>query len=212
MEYEVKITYKHIKRLYLRVKDNCILISAPFFTSKKTIDKMINDNKDFIEKNIYRQEIRKDNNLINFNDVVNILNNNYQIMLTNGKEKITEHFIFLHDNQDLRIKIKKLFKNRLYETMCDLTNYYFKLMGFNGNIPVIKIKDTKTKWGSYNKRNHELDYASELMFKDDECRTYLVVHELSHLVYYNHSHDFYNLVSKYCPDYKRIKNKLNGRN
>ena len=31
---------------------------------------------------------------------------------------------------------------------------------------------------------------------------YVVIHELSHLKYMNHSKDFWNMVGKYMPDYK----------
>ena len=81
-------------------------------------------------------------------------------------------------------------------------------MSLQCEFPKIIIKDVKSKWGSYNKIKHEIIYASELMFYDEEVITYIIVHELSHILEFNHSKNFYDVVSKYCPNYKQIKNKL----
>ena len=35
-----------------------------------------------------------------------------------------------------------------------------------------------------------------------EARDYVVVHELAHLRYMNHSKQFYALIEQYMPDYK----------
>ena len=37
---------------------------------------------------------------------------------------------------------------------------------------------------------------------------YVIVHELSHFIHFNHSKEFWNLVNKYCPRYKQIKKEL----
>lgn len=42
----------------------------------------------------------------------------------------------------------------------------------------------------------------------DEAVDYVVVHELAHLAYMNHSRDFYALIEKYMPDYRRRKKLL----
>lgn len=41
----------------------------------------------------------------------------------------------------------------------------------------------------------------------------IIVHELCHLKYKNHSKEFYELVSKYIPNYKDIDKwlKINGK-
>ena len=74
--------------------------------------------------------------------------------------------------------------------------------------PKITIKDVKSKWGSYNKVKHEIIYSSELIFKDQSLYSYLVVHELAHILEFNHSSRFYDIVSKYCPNYKVLRKML----
>ena len=43
-----------------------------------------------------------------------------------------------------------------------------------------------------------------------KCLDYVIVHELSHLVYANHSKDFWNLVSVLVPNYKELRKELNN--
>ena len=45
----------------------------------------------------------------------------------------------------------------------------------------------------------------ELMKKPIYCLDYVIMHELSHLIYANHSKDFWSLVGENCPEYKKIK-------
>lgn len=46
------------------------------------------------------------------------------------------------------------------------------------------------------------------MLYPEAARDYVVVHELSHLVYMNHSKDFYRLIERYMPDYKERRKLL----
>ena len=48
----------------------------------------------------------------------------------------------------------------------------------------------------------------ELIKLDIKYLDYVIVHELSHLIYPNHSKDFWNVVSKYCPNYKIYRKEM----
>ena len=49
----------------------------------------------------------------------------------------------------------------------------------------------------------------QLAKKEEKVIEYVVLHEMCHLVYMNHSKQFWNLLEKYMPEYKIYKNKLN---
>ena len=160
---KVLVTYKKIKYCHLRVKDGTICISAPFNASKERINKMINDNMDFINKQLAKQQQKaQENSLISCGQNIQILNNSYQIVATIGKIKVTEHFIFVLENNDIKGQIKILFKQQLWEYMYNLTKKYFQLMNYSCPFPKIVIKDVKSKWGSYDKIKHEIIYSSNM--------------------------------------------------
>ena len=211
MKYEIIITKKKVKYLRMKVKDGKVLISSPFGVSKDRIDKFILDNQDFIKKSLVKQQIKKEKEAINYNDEIIILNKKYQVLETYLTSKVTEHFIFIKQGLDIKKEIKRLFKNELLIKLTELTKYYFYNMSFTCEFPSIIIKDVKSKWGSYWKDKHKIEYSSNLLFKDERTYHYLVVHELAHIIEFNHSSKFYDIVKMYCPNYKQLRNELKGR-
>lgn len=77
--------------------------------------------------------------------------------------------------------------------------YYCRLTG--GNYARITIRDQKTRWGSCSSTG-TLSFNYRLMFAPPRVLDYVVVHELCHLTYMNHSRDFWNLVGAVMPEYK----------
>lgn len=71
----------------------------------------------------------------------------------------------------------------------------------------VRIKKIKYAWGSCSsKKNITINMC--LAKKDEKIIKYVVLHEMCHLIYMNHSKDFWNLVHKHMPKYKEYKNKL----
>ena len=208
MEYNIEVTYKRVKYLRMNVKDGKVLISVPFRTSKQVIEKFVKDNIDFIDKSLAKQQIIKEKRTININDTIVIFNNSYTILPISTKAKLTDHYIFVKEDLDINKQIKSLFKKQLLDKLTEITKYYYSIMPLNCTFPKITIKDVKSKWGSYNKVKHEIIYSSELIFKDQSLYSYLVVHELAHILEFNHSSRFYDIVSKYCPNYKVLRKML----
>ena len=68
----------------------------------------------------------------------------------------------------------------------------------------------KTRWGTCNINKKRIWINLQLVQKDIDCLEYIIVHELTHLVEKNHNKRFYNIVEKYCPNYKQIQRKLNS--
>ena len=72
---------------------------------------------------------------------------------------------------------------------------------------VVVIKKLKTAWGKCNSKG-KITINPDLMKYDQRVVDYVVLHEFCHLRYMNHSKDFWNMVSKYMPDYKLLRNEL----
>lgn len=206
---DVKVTYKKIKYMHLRVKNGIVCVSAPFHTSKERILAFVSKSQDFIHKQLEKEQLK---NLFKpkLDDHIKVLEKDYQILKTNGQPKVTEHYLFLKETLDLKEQIKTLCKEDLYKYCYSKTKEYFTLMNLTCTFPKIIIKNVKSVWGSYNKKYHRIIYSSNLLFKDFEVINYVIVHELSHILEFNHSKNFYAIVEKYCPNYKEMKKKLRG--
>ena len=98
---------------------------------------------------------------------------------------------------------KAQIKQSAKEEIGKLVEYYSSVM----NLPpsAVKINFAKHRFGSCSPKN-SLNFSAYLLEYPKEAIEYVVVHELAHIKYKNHSKKFYMLVEKYLPDYKnRIK-------
>ena len=78
--------------------------------------------------------------------------------------------------------------------------------------PNIKIRKMSTRWGVCNKKNKTITLNLELIKKDIKYLDYVIVHELCHFIHFDHSKEFWNLVSKYCPNYKQLRKEMRDDN
>ena len=76
----------------------------------------------------------------------------------------------------------------------------------------IAIREQKSRWGSCSDR-HNLNFNWKLMLAPPEALEYVVIHELCHLIEFNHGARFWRLVESRMPDYENPKKwlKENGK-
>ncbi len=66
----------------------------------------------------------------------------------------------------------------------------------------VRITRAKKRFGSCSSKN-SLCFSCFLMQYPLEAVDYVIVHELTHIRYCNHSREFYDLIARYMPDYKQ---------
>ena len=89
-------------------------------------------------------------------------------------------------------------KEEAYMFAKERIEYLNSFYGFKYN--KINIRNQKSRWGSCSKKNN-LNFSYRIAFLPKETADYIIVHELCHLKEFNHSKDFWGLVSKSIPDY-----------
>lgn len=100
-------------------------------------------------------------------------------------------------NEDVTLVNKhKKYARNIFEAR---VTYFQQFTG--GTYNSISIRDQKTRWGSCSGRGN-LSFNWRLILAPPEILDYVVVHELCHLTYMNHSKEFWGLVGKVLPNYK----------
>ena len=200
--YEVIIIRKNNKNLYIRVKeDEKIYVTCNYITSNKSIKKVLDSNKDSLIKMLsnIKESIAKENSFY-------YLGRKYDIIIDEDSYdvKLDETHIIAPS----LIKLEKWKDNETIRIFDERYVYVFNHFYENIKSPILKIRNMKTRWGVYNRRNHSITLNSKLIEYDISKIDYVIIHELSHIVYFNHSKAFWNLVNKYCPDYKKIRKEM----
>lgn len=96
-------------------------------------------------------------------------------------------------------------KKQAKEILPELTKKYSEIMGLSYGR--ITITAAKTRFGSCSSQGN-IAYSWRLMCYPSEAWEYVIVHELAHRVYMNHSPAFYRLIESVLPDYKARRRLL----
>ncbi len=202
IEFEVIIEKKKgNKNTYLRVNDDLnIYITTNYYTSLKSLQKLIDDNHKAILR-MYNLKLKKRKSEEEFT----YLGKKYDIVYMNTKDIVLgENSIFLNHEASLdkwlKKEAEKIFKEELDEV--------YKIFPVTIPYPSLTIRKMKTRWGVCNVKTKRVTLNLELIKKELKYLDYVIAHELSHLVYPNHSKDFWNLVERVIPNYKLLRKEM----
>lgn len=199
-EYLVVIEKKQNKNTYIRVKDDCtIYVTTSYFTTKKQIENLLDKNVDALEKMIKKVENKQIKN-----EMFYYLGQPYEVIYMPTKLEFSGNRLFVKDAETLQKWLKKETKQIFEEHL----NIWYDRFEENIPFPKLKIRKMKTRWGVCNRRDNSVTLNSELIKYETDKLDYVIIHELSHFIHFNHSKEFWNLVSKYCPEYKEMRKAL----
>ena len=199
-EYPVLVIYKRKKNITYRIKDGQFVVSAPNFVSLARIKEGLDK---FAAKLITRYE--REQSAINDERV--FLFGEELPYSSSGGEIIFKGMSIKYETKEELIDTCITLYSKY---MIDRTRYYESLMGVTPPYK-IKIKKMKSRFGSNSKKTHTISYASHLFSYSNDILDSLIVHELAHHFAFDHSKNFYSIVYKYCPNYKKDNIKLKKR-
>ena len=121
--------------------------------------------------------------------------------------------IFLKDPSD-EVLTQTLFEewwrstaHTVYQTEMD--RLYQKVFRKHGvQKPDLVIKKMQTLWGSCTPAKNKITLNEYLLKADVRCIQYVILHELTHLLYPGHTKDFYTFLTIQMPDWKERKKQL----
>ena len=101
---------------------------------------------------------------------------------------------------------EKLYTDEEFKSIVqDTANELIKETGLIPN--KVRIRDIKYAWGSCS-ANKNVTISYKLIYYSKDAIKYVILHELCHIKYMNHSKDFWNLVATFMPNYKEIKKEF----
>ena len=200
--YPINVTKKRIKNMYLRIKEGPVIeVTAPFYISERQIIKFIENNIKYIYKHVTAKQKVSNAKEGKFE----YLGHYYDIIYTKHRGiELSDTTAYIGENTS----IDNWYKKEALDIFTEYYNECFDNFEEYNKKPTLKIRRMKGKWGICNITNKTITLNQELIKLEPECLEYVIYHELAHLIHHNHSKNFWALVEKYIPDYKRIRKSM----
>jgi len=200
--YDVYIEKKNNKNMYLRVKEDLnIYVTTNYLTPNFTIKKFVESNIPFIKKQIEKQEKRLEKKLDYY-----YLGEKINVVIIDSIKKISfeNNTLYVKNKSEIEKWYKKQMKIVFRQHLDMVYDRFTKRVPY----PNLVIRKMSTRWGVCNKKLEKVTLNSELIYKDTKYLDYVIVHELSHFVHFDHSKAFWKLVSENEPNYKKLRKEL----
>ena len=194
--YNVLVVKKNNKNTYIKIKDDMtIYVTTNYLTSKREVKVILDNEKDFLRKALSRTRKKLEKE-----ELFYYLGKKYDIILVPFENtEVSDGKIFVKDMKTLEKWLKKQMKRIFTERL----EYNYNLFDEDIPFPKLKIRSMKTRWGVCNKRDNSVTLNSKLIQYSIHEIDYVIIHELSHFVHFDHSREFWETVRLHMPDYKK---------
>lgn len=194
--YKVLIVKKNNKNTYIKIKDDLtIYVTTNYLTSKREIKTILDNEKEFL-----RNALSRTRKKLEKEDLFYYLGEKYDIILVPFENTdVSDGKIFVKDAKTL----EKWLKNETKRVFTERLEYNYNLFDEDIPFPKLKIRSMKTRWGVCNKRDNSVTLNSKLIQYSIHEIDYVIIHELSHFVHFDHSREFWETVRLHMPDYKK---------
>ena len=192
--FSVLIEFKAVKYARIKISKNGeIKSSVPKNFTLQDCKDFIDKHTTWIEKTL--SKIQK-NSLEN--DEIMLFGKIYKFEL-NDKFKnveITQNMIFAKNENEIY-----KFANLELKKICN--EFITKFLPFiNRPVNRIVFRKMNTRWGSCNHKKGYINLSLNLVKKDFKFIEYVVLHELTHLIFPHHKVEFYEFIARIMPDFK----------
>ncbi|ATZ16949.1 zinc metalloprotease [Williamsoniiplasma luminosum] len=206
------LTYRDQKNLVLKVRDGQICISAPVRANDWDIEQIIYKNYHTINKYQISYDVHLKYDLYSNQPWIKIFDQKINVVFStdNIHPKLINNELHIKNYLNLDEQIAKIytFLAKQYKNwFINQTGQWASLM--NLHFKNLSLKAMTTKWGVCYPQTQKIMYNIKLIHFKPEIIDYVIVHELTHLEFPNHSKDFWRRVEKFLPHYRELSKELN---
>lgn len=208
MDYIVVKSKRRKNTIEFKVINNKIYVYAPIKTKDEYIHSVYLKHKEKLLKKI------KDKTVIKYLGIEYNINIVKSKLLVKSSIEIEDNVLtlYLPENKivDLDNFLIEWKKTKLKEIIEERIRYFiekYKIFNFSMERNKISYKNQRSLWGSCSFSNN-LNFNCNLVEKRKEVIDYVIIHELSHTLYKDHSKNFWNCVENIMPNYKELRKEL----
>lgn len=207
---------KKRKTVSIQVNPHGIKVRSSYWLTKYEIKQFLLKNELWIKQKVNEQKSKVKTKLDLIDNQEMLLGGKRFILKVTSdiipKPKIENNHLYLSNHPDIvksfgtpRKQIHIIIKEYAYNLLLEKTKSFSLIMSVN---PIsIKIKDYRSRWGSCSFKG-DISYNWKIIFAPIEVIEYLIIHELSHLIFFNHSKEFWLKVEEFQPNFKNYRKWL----
>ena len=216
----VEVTQKKMKHMRMRVlSGGRVVLSAPLFYTRASIDAFIESHRDWLYRNhverarrigyiempflpsdgrvYYLGVPRRLRTMSTLLDEVVVFPDEIIVRHKRGEERVEKVYM------EYLTAAAEAFFNRRME------HFLPAFIRRGARRPTLKVKRFRAKWGVCNPSTGEIALNLHLIKADPKYIDYVIVHEMTHLLYHGHGKGFYSFLLRVMPDARERKKELN---
>lgn len=213
-------TNKKIKRVSLALENkNEIIVQTPLKFKSHLLKEIVYEYKEWILKSLEKVPSKNSFDFVS-GGMIPFLGKSYPMNLLHNDEMknvrftlvdevfIVEYNSLYHRYEDFIEGLKLFYKYNAQKIIDPLFDKWIQKTELIPN--KVGYRYAKGRWGSCSSINN-ISINYKLLQFERAAIEYVVLHELCHIREKNHSQKFWNLVSLYMPEYKKVEATLRSK-
>ncbi|TLG77085.1 M48 family metallopeptidase [Culicoidibacter larvae] len=214
---DYQLERKAVRQLTIRVDEHGVHVKAPLFMSMKRIEDFINQKEAWIVKKqalfgAMKRLVISDGAPLEYMGQIYTIQIHY---LERGRTKVVldgdvAHIWSVERERDkLRLQVIAWYRKEARRVFTErLQICHQKLAALNIPNPELHIRLMKTRFGVCNPGRAKVTLNLALILHRQILLDYVIVHELLHFIYADHSKNYYDLFSQWMPNWKMYRKEL----
>lgn len=213
IRYEFKRSHRRSVSAHIR-RDGVIEVKAPLLYRESDMLAFLNQHRRWIFNHLDRLQ-NSDNQQKKYvsGEIHHYLGEEYtlQVVESNTNSVKIEGNSLIVNSKSPEIVEKLLnnwYKNQAKTVFSELLPPIIgKFRKYNVAPTKIGIRDMRSRWGSCSRKGH-ISLNLQLIKLPENCIRQVMIHEMCHLVYFDHQAGFYALMTEMMPDWNLWKKQL----
>lgn len=194
---KINVEKKHIKNMYMRIRNGEVYVSAPYYLKDEEIKKFVESRKDKLIEALNKPfslwgKTYEIENILDKKNYVEVLDKVY-VHYTKDENKVLNAFLAKEVKKEVDIIVEK---------------YYAIMQQYDILYKEISIKKMCSRWGSCKTKERKISLNSELAKYDKRYLEYVFCHEIAHIKHADHSKNFHMFLETIFPEEKKVRKEL----
>lgn len=213
--YRVCVLKNQVSQFTLDNRNNLILIEGKDFNLfkdtlffRKQFEYYLHKSKKCLDMSLFNKDI----------DYVGIFGNKFKILpissFSRGKYEIFGNKIYVHFVNNNQVQKQKLINKAIISIanpyVIKQVNFWSKKM--KAQIANVFYKDMVSYYAYYSTKKQTITFSLQSLSFDKNTFDYLIIHEISHYFFQNHSKNFWLFLENFCPNWPEFEKNLNFKN